>query len=173
MLPRTQDHNRKGCKAVLFRWTEYILLLLFFFFFEQCFPGLLLQRTTMCWTESEEQLFQMSWGGSGLFWPIFFHLTFKQSWFAVWLCIPKQWCTRKGSAAVADAGAATEEMVYKVRATSPSNRINHLLLTSANYVAAELKKRTRMRASLWTAANPDMIREERWPAGDAFRRSET
>lgn len=49
---------------------------------------------------------------------------------------------RKGSTAGMDVRVATEEMVYKVRATSPSNRINHLLLTSANYVAAELKKRT-------------------------------
>lgn len=46
-----------------------------------------------------------------------------------------------GSAAATDVRAATEEMVYKVRVTSPSNRINHLLLTFANYVAAELKKR--------------------------------
>lgn len=52
----------------------------------------------------------------------------------------------RGSPAVMDVRAATEEMVYKVRATSPSNRINHLLLTSANHVAAERKKRTWIRA---------------------------
>lgn len=50
-----------------------------------------------------------------------------------------------GGSAGMDVRAAAEEMVYKVRATSPSNRINHLLLTSANYVAAELKKKTRRR----------------------------
>lgn len=121
MSPRTRDRNhlndgtRKGCFIQINRVYSS-----FFSPPSSAFPGLLLtpaavEWPTMCWTESEEQLFQMSWraGIRDYLAYFFLNLTFNRAALRFDYVFPSSDTLGRGSAAGKDAGAATEEMVYK------------------------------------------------------------